>query len=108
MQKAMLDKSRAYSKLSAKSRAEFMAGHGIAATCSTACWKFAIFMYQISAHIQNIQTYRERSNSVCVEVWNTYRTQRTGAKTKGKMNIEELYQNLKNMDGPSLGWPDYF
>ena len=42
MQKAMLDKSGAYSKLSAKRRAEFTAEHGIAATCSTACWKFAI------------------------------------------------------------------
>ena len=66
-QKATLDKSGAYSKLSAKSRAEFTAEHGIAATCSAACWKFAIFVYQISAHARNIQTYRERSNSVGVK-----------------------------------------
>ena len=44
MRKATLDKSGAYSKLSAKSRVEFTAEHGIAATCSVACWKFAIFV----------------------------------------------------------------
>ena len=42
MGRTMLDKSGTYSKLSAKSRVEFTAEHGIAATCSVACWKFAI------------------------------------------------------------------
>ena len=42
-----------------KSRAEFTAKHGIAAICSAVCWKLAIFVYQISAHAQNIPTYRK-------------------------------------------------
>ena len=44
MGRTMLDKSGTYSKLSAKSRVEFTAEHGIAATCSVASWKFAIFV----------------------------------------------------------------
>ena len=51
MRRTMLDKSGMYSKLSAKSRVEFTAEHGIEATCSMACWKFAIFvspMHEIS------------------------------------------------------------
>ena len=59
MWKATLDKSGAYSKLSAKSRAKFTAENGIAATCSAAYWKLTIFVYQISAHARNIRTYRE-------------------------------------------------
>ena len=73
--------SEAYSKLSAKSRAEFTAEHSIAATCSVACWKFAIFVYQISTHTRNIRTDRERSNSVGVKEylqnWSENERQRT-------------------------------
>ena len=58
--KATLDKSGAYSKFSAKSRAEFTAEHTAAIAASYICGllEIAIFVHQISAvHAQNIRTY---------------------------------------------------
>ena len=89
-QKATLDKSGAYSKLSAKSRAEFTAE--LAATCSAACWKFAIFVYpQISACMHKI--HRVTEQCPC-----------KGTPRSKNENIEELRMpELERHGQPELG-----
>ena len=59
MRKATLDKSGVYKKGRAEFTAEYTA---IAASYIVRpVWKFAVFVYQISAvHARNIRTYRER------------------------------------------------
>ena len=62
MQKATLDKSGAYSKLSAKAELNLQLSMALQlATCSVTCWKFAIFVYpQISACMHKIQKVTEQ------------------------------------------------
>ena len=78
-----------------KSRAEFIAENDIAATCSAAWWKFAIFMYPCMKY-KNLQRVIEQCR--CEGILTKLRE--LEQKQKPKL-ILKIYQNLKGMDWDS-------